>query len=192
MIYLYEKIHTKTGLKYFGKTKKDPETYLGSGVFWRRHINKYGTEYVINNILWSFESEEEAKAFAENYSIENDIVNSKQYANLIPEYLTGGDTSMTKAWRIGMSKRVQTFFAHSDETKEKLRKPKKSKENYKNHRPPSSKGKVYINNGIEQHRILPEEVSKYEGYVIGKLKLHCSKCDKWADKQNFARWHAEC
>ena len=31
-----------TGLKYFGKTVNDPETYSGSGVYWTQHLNVHG------------------------------------------------------------------------------------------------------------------------------------------------------
>ena len=42
IIYLYVKTHRKTGLKYLGKTKKDPFVYQGSGVHWKNHLNKHG------------------------------------------------------------------------------------------------------------------------------------------------------
>lgn len=43
IIYLYVKRHKVTGMKYFGKTvKKDPYKYNGSGLYWVRHIKKYG------------------------------------------------------------------------------------------------------------------------------------------------------
>lgn len=38
MIHLYIKTHNTTGLKYFGKTTKDPYKYLGSGKHWRAHL----------------------------------------------------------------------------------------------------------------------------------------------------------
>ena len=42
--YLYIKQHKITKLKYFGKTTKDPNKYLGSGKHWIRHIKKHGLE----------------------------------------------------------------------------------------------------------------------------------------------------
>ncbi len=43
--YLYIKTHNKTGMKYFGKTvSEDPEKYSGSGVYWKRHIEKHGND----------------------------------------------------------------------------------------------------------------------------------------------------
>lgn len=42
-IYLYKKTHKDTGLKYLGKTiAKDPYSYLGSGVYWTRHLESHG------------------------------------------------------------------------------------------------------------------------------------------------------
>ena len=44
--YIYIKQHLKTGLKYLGKTVKDPYNYLGSGKYWKSHIHKHGIQYV--------------------------------------------------------------------------------------------------------------------------------------------------
>ena len=84
-IYLYVKQHKTTGLKYFGKTtKKDPYAYLGSGTRWRNHLKKHG--YDIETLhVWSFEDVQECEKFALNFSSENKIVESKEWANLRPE-----------------------------------------------------------------------------------------------------------
>ena len=37
--YLYVKTHNVTGLKYFGKTTRNPLTTNGSGVYWKSHID---------------------------------------------------------------------------------------------------------------------------------------------------------
>lgn len=83
--YLYIKEHQITGLLYFGKTTKDPHTYLGSGKKWIRHIKKHGKDHVIT--LWArlFTSYNELTQFAITFSTENDIVKSKDWANLAPE-----------------------------------------------------------------------------------------------------------
>lgn len=47
--FLYEKIHNKTGLKYFGKTTQNPYTYQGSGKRWKNHIKKHGYDVTTNN-----------------------------------------------------------------------------------------------------------------------------------------------
>ena len=45
--YLYIKT-SPLGLRYLGKTTKEPITYLGSGKIWKRHIKKHN--FTINDI----------------------------------------------------------------------------------------------------------------------------------------------
>jgi hypothetical protein len=84
-IYLYVKRHSVTGLKYFGKTIQNPYTYLGSGKHWSNHIAKHGKEHVETLNVWSFNDQAECANFASQFSINYNIVESKEWANLIPE-----------------------------------------------------------------------------------------------------------
>ena len=85
-IYLYIKLHTKTGLKYFGKTvKNDPYVYLGSGLHWKPHIKKHGKEYVRTLRVWAFDDLTRCSEFALKFSSDNNIVISDAWANIIPE-----------------------------------------------------------------------------------------------------------
>ena len=88
--WLYIKQHNKTGLKYFGKTaQKDPYTYMGSGSYWRRHLRKHGND-VSTIYAQLFEDRDELVTFALKFSVDNNIVESKEWANLIVENgLTG-------------------------------------------------------------------------------------------------------
>ena len=52
MIYLYLKTHNLTGLKYLGKTIKDPYEYSGSGIVWTRHLKSHGND-VTTEILFA-------------------------------------------------------------------------------------------------------------------------------------------
>jgi hypothetical protein len=88
-IFLYIKTHNKTGLKYFGKTVQDPYVYKGSGNIWVNHIKKYGYD-VTTEIVGIFTNKEECKKFAIDFSIKNNIVESKEWANLVIESLDGG------------------------------------------------------------------------------------------------------
>ena len=88
--YLYVKQHSITGLKYFGKTKNDPHTYLGSGTYWLRHIKMHGVQYVETISIWEFDNIENCKKFANEFSIKNNIVESTTWANLAPENGTDG------------------------------------------------------------------------------------------------------
>lgn len=84
MIYIYVKIHKVTGLKYFGKTTKDNYAgYLGSGLIWKRHLSKYGN-HVVTFLIKTFENNdmENCKNFCIKFSEDNNIVKSKNWANL--------------------------------------------------------------------------------------------------------------
>lgn len=82
MIILYIKTHNTTGLKYFGKTtRNNPEKYNGSGIYWKRHIKKYGND-VTTTIFGKFDDIDLCMATALKFSIDNDIINSTKWANL--------------------------------------------------------------------------------------------------------------
>jgi hypothetical protein len=89
-IYLYIKIHTKTKLKYFGKTIRNVRRYHGSGKHWQRHIKQHGTEHIKTLRVWKFQTLEECAPFALKFSKDNNIVNSVHWANLIEENGTDG------------------------------------------------------------------------------------------------------
>lgn len=88
--HLYIKRHSVTGLMYFGKTIKNPNEYFGSGKQWMRHIKKHGIQFV--ETIWT-------KLYTDIYELHNtaimlsalyDVVNSKDWANLMIENgLTG-------------------------------------------------------------------------------------------------------
>ena len=78
-MYLYVKTHNVTGLKYLGKTVKDPVKYKGSGTHWLRHLKKYG-EDVTTEILLETNNKEELKDRGIYYSTLWNIVESKDWA----------------------------------------------------------------------------------------------------------------
>jgi len=82
--YLYIKTHNITGLKYFGKTTKDPIKYKGSGKHWIRHIRKHGYD-VTTEIFGYYKIEVECVNAALLFSQQNNIVESTEWANLMPE-----------------------------------------------------------------------------------------------------------
>ena len=98
---LYIATHNKTGLKYFGKTtrhllKEDlQKQYHGSGTFWRNHLKKYGDEVTME--VYGVYNEDEVKEIALKFSKENNIVESKEWANLVNEDgLYGGSVKGAK------------------------------------------------------------------------------------------------
>lgn len=95
--FLYIKLHSTTGLFYFGKTIKDPISYLGSGKRWRNHCKKYGKQYV--ETIWI------SKLYYDPIELQHDALEISNFfkigidktiwANLIPEngINGGGDCS---------------------------------------------------------------------------------------------------
>jgi NUMOD3 motif len=106
-LYLYHKI-SPLGLNYLGVTHQDPYIYMGSGVYWKRHLKSHNfiSEDIKTIILFETTDEKELIEKSTYYSEVYDIVNSKKWANLIPE--TGNNSVL------GMK--------HSEETKKKLSK----------------------------------------------------------------------
>ena len=97
--WLYVKCHRLTGLKYFGKTVRDPKKYIGSGRYWKKHIKTHGRD--IETVwceLFTDRSSlvEFAELFSEFYNIvqETDSNGKKCWANEIPENgLQGGQNA---------------------------------------------------------------------------------------------------
>jgi hypothetical protein len=114
--FLYIKQHNITGLKYFGKTvQKDPVSYKGSGKHWLRHLKKYGDD-VTTTWYQLFTDQDSLKKYALNFSKEQNIVESKEWANLKPEDgLWGGGV---KGIKLG---------SMSEEHKQKIRESVKKK-----------------------------------------------------------------
>jgi len=151
MIYLYVKTHNVTGLKYLGKTVKNPYTYKGSGKYWKRHIEKHGYD-VTTQILLETDDPLELSNYAKIYSTENDVVGSKEWANLIIESGDGGDTSL---------------FIDYDARDNNLGK----KVFYENR-----KAKYLEKYGVENHSQLPEYKEKIKDTCLEKYGVeHVSK-----------------
>lgn len=173
---LYIATHNKTGLKYFGKTsrwftKEDlQENYHGSGKHWSNHRNKHGKKDVtmeIYKICSLNESDEDyVVPIALKFSEENDIVKSKEWANLIPEDgLSGGvkgnklseetkfkialsKLNLTDESRSKMSESAKNRPEVSNQTRDKMRASKfgsSHSEETKSKMSKSSKGKPKSN-----------------------------------------------
>jgi hypothetical protein len=115
--YLYVKQHSITGLKYFGKTIQNPIKYLGSGKYWKPHIEKHGKEYVETIWFHIFNDIDLLVEFALFFSEEYNIFESNNWANQKPENGLDGGTD-------GSSKKgeLNPFYGktHTDETKNKM------------------------------------------------------------------------
>ncbi len=99
--WLYIKQHNITGLKYFGKTtRKNPNGYRGSGSYWKNHLRKHGKDI---STTWCqlFENRDELIEYATKFSIENNIVDSLEWANLAIENGIDGAISGQVPWNKG-------------------------------------------------------------------------------------------
>lgn len=82
-------------MRYIGKCqygrKNSWKTYLGSGVYLKRAINKYGKESFYKIIIDEAENDEELREIEEYYILMFDAVNNKDFYNI--KYTSiGGDT----------------------------------------------------------------------------------------------------
>lgn len=131
-IYLYIKVHTKTGLKYFGKTTKNAYRYNGSGKHWQRHINSHGKSFVKTLRVWEFSDLLECSKFALKFSQDNNIVGSTHWANLREENGSDG-APIGHPGCVGQSngmfgKSAMLGRKHREESKELVRSKLKNRE----------------------------------------------------------------
>jgi hypothetical protein len=110
--YLYHKI-SPLGLNYLGITQRNPFTYKGSGIYWKRHlkVHKIRTNEIETIILCETKQIdvliEKSKYFSELY----DVVKSSHWANLTPE--TGNNSILG--------------YKFSDEVKKRMSESRKGK-----------------------------------------------------------------
>lgn len=82
-----------TGLKYLCKTtsnvKRDPYEYKGSGKYWLKHIKKHKS-YIVTCVIGEFDSKEDLIQQGTILSEQWNIVQSTEWANLVPERGDGG------------------------------------------------------------------------------------------------------
>lgn len=89
--YLYLK-ESPLGIKYLGKTEQDPFVYMGSGLYWKKHLMKHGfkSKDIKTTILFETGDKEELKNKGIYYSELYNVVDSEEWANLKPETGEGG------------------------------------------------------------------------------------------------------
>ena len=118
--WLYIKQHNITGLRYFGKTiRKDPIRYNGSGLYWKNHLKSYGVDITT---IWCqlFTDKDALINYALEFSKTHNIVESKEWANLILENgLDGANDLVSDDTRAKMSA-VRKGIPKSEETKLKM------------------------------------------------------------------------
>lgn len=205
-IYLYHKRHCKTGLNYFGKTTSNPYDYLGSGKYWRRHLNKHGCD-IETIAVWEFNNQKECTEFALSFSSKNNIVESKEWANLkIEDGKDGGDPGPVGRQKISESKigKKHTDEQNLNKSKRQLGK-KKSKQWIENRtgvkHPMYGKSRPDVAARIgDKHpnfgrkwKKTPEQVEKFKGennpMKNPKWQMTCEHCGKTINKGLYSRWH---
>ena len=110
------KTHNKTGLKYLCKTStidpNKPFNYNGSGKYWKKHLKKHGYD-ITTEILKICSSRAELVREGIYYSKLYNIVQSKEFANIVEERGDGGPTMlgrvMTDKQNIKKSRSLRAF-----------------------------------------------------------------------------------
>lgn len=175
--YLYHKRHKLTGLNYFGKTTRDPYLYNGSGKYWNAHLKKHGLNIETVQV-WEFSSSNNCSEFAVSFSIRNNIVESKEWANLIVENgITGGYNSAayTDAAKIKKGKKLKGR-QYSAETLEKMSNSKKGLQ-------AGDKNPMYGKSHSTESKKLQRNKA------LSREKLVCEHCGTICSSNNFTRWH---
>jgi hypothetical protein len=193
-IYLYHKRHRITGLNYFGKTTIEPYVYNGSGKYWKRHLNKHGVDIETINV-WEFTTQDECTKFALNFSIENNIVESTEWANLkLENGKDGGDPGLIGRQKISKSKigvkhSTEQNLAKSIRQKGLKRSPEYlAKKVGLNHKPHQARTKSNKNKG----RPIPKEwIDKSAKSRTGMTYsiVECPHCGKQGGSSSMPRWH---
>lgn len=202
--YILLKTHNKTGLQYLCKHVTSYEhscySYSGSGVYWKRHLDKHGYDFS-TVILAICETKNAAQKAGRIFSKFYDVVASKKFANLVPEDGQGGaDVSAFRktksSWRgfkmLGdknPSKRedVKTKISKklkgrifTNEWKEKISKSCKN-------RVPHNKGKKELTPRTDTHiyknRLISCIYCKLTGSYGAMVRWHLQNCKLCTDKQ---------
>ncbi len=190
--WLYIKQHNKTGLKYFGKTVRDPDHYKGSGTRWQNHLKKHGNDVTT---IWKelFTDDTLLTEYALKFSHDNNIVELKEWANLMPE---GGGSGLTevgrKKMRAARAKQPPPMLGkkHSEETKRKISEKRKKQVFSETTRKKMSETQKEVWAGKTESELLElgkkiSESRKYRDLIDAYSKSVATR------KRNGSFWHSE-
>ena len=170
---IYIKTHNVTGLKYFGITKKkDIEKYKGSGKYWKNHIKKHGYN-CRTKVVRTFTNMEDCRWWCIKFSIINNIVESKDWANLMNENGLTGNVLGNK---------------HSKVTKNKMKKSQTGLKRTEEHKKNMSKSMVGIHLGKKHTEESRLNMSKSHKGKKQKL-ITCPHCSKNGGISNMKGYH---
>lgn len=201
MIYLYLKTHNVTGLKYLGMTKRDPVKYKGSGVRWVKHIKQHGYD-VKTEILKICENYDQISEAGVYYSQLWDIVNSQEFANIVPEDGINSCGMTGKKQSADTKKKISnSLMGHSvsDKVRETSRQTLLGKPSWN-----SGKKNEYSIFTEEQRLKRSEQMRGENNHFYQKThseefkrqhierqksKISCPHCDKIGAIRIMKRWH---
>jgi len=180
MIYLYKKTHNITGLKYLGKTERDPHTYKGSGVYWKRHIKKYGYD-VTTEILFQTNDKEKFKEIGLYYSALWNVTESNEWANFMPESGTGVDSESAKRENVKRIKNGTHNFLGGEIGGNNSRKRIVDGTH------------PFLDSNIQRNNSIKSNTKRIDnGTHNFLLKWKCTYCNKEGqNKTNYIRWHGD-
>jgi len=196
-VYLLLKTHNKTGLKYLcrhiTKYEKTCYNYKGSGVRWTRHLEKHGNN-VTTEIIAKCDSIEEAKELGLQYSEKWNIVESEDFANLVPEDGQGGSgpASHRKTYgsRFGYEQEPNRYvgndnYAKLPEVRQKISERLKGRKFSDEHRQKLSEsmmGRTPWNKGKPNPHARTDHMNNMP-------PVECPHCGKQGAKGAMVRWH---
>jgi hypothetical protein len=146
------KQHTTTGLKYLCITsRKNWQSYTGSGRHWRNHLQKHGVTFTTELLCESTDYDEFVEV-CKYYSELYDVVNSAEFANAIPEagYDNGGSKS-----------NLEIFWDHAD--------PELKAEIYKKRTDSLMKNGKHWSNSDTKSAKIRDTISKIHRFRWGNL-----------------------
>lgn len=211
MYYLMVKTHNITQLKYLCKcTDRDPYTYKGSGVYWKRHLKEHGYS-ITTEVIFETENIDEFNRVCLEYSEKYNVKDSKEWANLIIETgLDGGTTHNDPYWLKGFKhspesrKRISEASKQraigrkvTNETKEKISKKLKGQnafwlkriEKTEEHKKKLSESQLGISKSYTEDQIKNLKTSMKS---LSKTMYKCSVCGKIGNAGQIGRYHKEC
>lgn len=112
------KTHTTTGLKYLCMTRKsDWKNYTGSGVHWKRHLEKHGNTFD-TELLFETSDYSEFVSVALMYSELYDVVRNPNFANSVPEsgYGEADKPNIMLWWEFATEEQRQSVYERRTNT----------------------------------------------------------------------------